>query len=197
VWKDPLGQSAAATLANARQEERLAAAKELQEQHAATTKRIAKLEAAQKLAEEEKKAEVAGVRAELEVAFSNDKAKADDLARQSKDYLQEIVILRDRNEELESEMAKVARVGKREEIDFAEEVRSWPGIWIGEKLPRNGDYLMAFADTAGNALEPRMVVDNKDKAAVAEADIRKLVRDARERKLAVAALVTHDESQLR
>ena len=197
MWKDPLGQSAAATLANARQEERLAAAKELQEQHAATTKRIAKLEAAQKLAEEEKKAEVAGVRAELEVAFSNEKAKADDLARQSKDYLQEIVILRDRNEELESEMAKVARVGKREEIDFAEEVRSWPGIWIGEKLPRNGDYLMAFADTAGNALEPRMVVDNKDKAAVAEADIRKLVRDARERKLAVAALVAHDESQLR
>ena len=42
-----------------------------------------------------------------------------------------------------------------------------------------------------------MVVDNKDKATVAEADIRKLVRDARERKLPVAVLVTREESQLR
>jgi hypothetical protein len=94
-------------------------------------------------------------------------------------------------------MAKAARVGKKEEMDFADEARSWPGIWIGEKLPRNGDYLMAFADAAGNALEPTMVVDNKDKATVAEADVRKLVRDARERKLAAAVLVTRDESQLR
>jgi hypothetical protein len=94
-------------------------------------------------------------------------------------------------------MAKVARVGKKEEMDFAEEARSWPGIWVGEKLPRNGDYLMAFSDAAGNALEPSMVVDNKDKATVAEADVRKLVRDARERKLPVAVLVTREESQLR
>jgi hypothetical protein len=42
-----------------------------------------------------------------------------------------------------------------------------------------------------------MVIDNKEKASVTEADVRKLVRDARERKLAVAALVTRDESQLR
>jgi hypothetical protein len=94
-------------------------------------------------------------------------------------------------------MSKVARVGKREERDFADEVRSWPGIWIGEKLPRNGDYLMAFSDAAGNALEPTMVVDNKDKSSITEADIRKLVRDAKERKLAVAALVTREDSQLR
>jgi len=40
-------------------------------------------------------------------------------------------------------------------------------------------------------------VDNKDKAVVAESDVRKLVRDARERKLAVAVLVARDESQLR
>ena len=65
------------------------------------------------------------------------------------------------------------------------------------KLPRNGDYLMAFADAAGNSLEPGMVVDNKDKATVAEADVRKVVRDARERRLPVAVLVTRDESQLR
>ena len=155
------------------------------------------LEAAQRLAEEQKKAEVARARAELEAALSSEKAKANDLARQGKDYLQEIASLRERNQELEGEMAKVARVGKREEMDFAEEARSWPGIWVGEKLPRNGDYLMAFSDAAGNALEPSMVVDNKDKATVAEADVRKLIRDARERKLPVAVLVTRNESQLR
>jgi hypothetical protein len=49
----------------------------------------------------------------------------------------------------------------------------------------------------GTPFEPVMVIDNKDKATVAEADVRKLVRDARERKLAIAALVTRDESQLR
>ena len=40
-----------------------------------------------------------------------------------------------------------------------------------------------------------MLVDNKDKATVAEADVRKLARDAKERKLAVAVLVTRDESR--
>jgi hypothetical protein len=190
-------KNACATLENARQEERLAAEKELQKQLAALTKQIAELEAAQKLAEEQKKAEVAKTRADLEAAMSGEKAKANDLARQGKDYLHEIGRLRDRNKQLEAEMAKVARGGKREELDFAEEAHSWPGIWVGEKLPCNGDHLMAFADAAGNALEPIMVIDNKDKATVAEADLRKLVRDARERKLAVAALVTRDESQLR
>src|ERR1035438_583337 len=56
---------------------------------------------------------------------------------------------------------------------------------------------MAFSDAAGNALEPIMLIDNKDKATIAEADVRKLVRDARERKLPVAVLVTREESQLR
>jgi hypothetical protein len=190
-------KNASATLDNARQEERLAAEKELQKQLSALTKQIAELEAAQALGEEQKKAEVAAARAELEAALSSEKAKANDLARQGKDYLHEIGALCERNQELESEMAKVARVGKREEMDFADEARSWPGIWVGEKLPRNGDYLMAFADAAGNALEPSMVVDNKDKATVAEADVRKLVRDAKERKLAAAVLVTRDASQLR
>jgi hypothetical protein len=192
-----LEKSASAMLDIARQEERLAAEKELQKQLATLTKRIAELEAAQKLADEQKNAEVARARAELEAALSSEKAKANDLARQGKDYLQEIGGLRERNQGLEAEMAKVARVGKREEQDFADEVRSWPGIWIGEKLPRNGDYLMAFSDAAGNALDPIMVIDNKDKATVAEADVRKLVRDARERKVPVAVLVTREESQLR
>ena len=192
-----LEKSASATLDNARQEERLAAEKELQKQLATLTKRIAELEAAQRLADEQKKAEVARARAELEAALSSEKAKANDLSRQAKDYFQEISGLRDRNQQLEAEMAKVARVGKREELDFADEARSWPGIWVGGKLPRNGDCLMAFSDAAGNALEPSMVVDNKDKAIVTEADVRKLVRDARERKLPVAVLVTREESQLR
>jgi len=56
---------------------------------------------------------------------------------------------------------------------------------------------MAFADAAGNAIEPAMVVDNKNKAVVAQSDVRKLVRDARQRNLAVALLLTRDESQLR
>jgi DNA repair exonuclease SbcCD ATPase subunit len=192
-----LEESASATLDNARQEERLNAEKELQKQLATLTKQIAELEAAQRLAEEQKKAEVARARADLEAALSSEKAKANDLSRQAKDYFQEINCLRERNQELESEMAKVSRIGKKEEIDFADEARSWPGIWVGEKLSRNGDYLLAFSDAAGNALEPSMVVDNKDKATVAEADVRKLVRDAKERKLPVAVLVTREESQLR
>jgi hypothetical protein len=192
-----LEKTATATLDNARQEERLAAEKELQQQLTTLTKQIAEIEAAQKLAEEQKKAEIAMAKAELESALTTEKAKANDLSRQGKDYLQEIGSLREWNRVLESETAKVVRIGKKEEMDFADEVRSWPGIWIGEKLARNGDYLVAFADAAGNALEPRMVVDNKDKASVAEADIRKLVRDARERKLPVAVLVTREELQLR
>ena len=192
-----LEESASATLDNARQGERLATEKESQKQLAALTRQIAELEAAQRLAGEQKKAEVAKARAELEGALSGEKAKANDLARQGKDYLQEIGSLRERNQELETEMAKVARVGKKEEMDFAEEARSWPGVWVGEKLSRNGDFLMALADAAGSALEPSMVVDNKDKATVAQIDIRKLVRDAKERKLAVAVLVTRDQSQLR
>ena len=190
-------KSASATLDNARQQERLAAEKELQKQLAALTKQIAELEAAQEVAHEQRDTEVMKVRAELESALNAEKAKASDLSRQTKDYLQEITGLRDRNQRLETEMAKVARIGKKEEMDFADEARSWPGIWVGEKLPRNGDYLLAFADAAGNALEPGMVVDNKDKATVAEADLRKLVRDAKERKLPVAVLVTREESQLR
>jgi len=40
-------------------------------------------------------------------------------------------------------------------------------------------------------------VDNKDKAVVAESDIVKLVRDAKERSTPVAVLVAREESQLR
>jgi hypothetical protein len=63
-------------------------------------------------------------------------------------------------------MSKVARIGKREEMDFADEVRTWAGIHISDKLGKNGDYLLAFRDPSGAALEPRLLIDNKDKAAI-------------------------------
>ena len=117
--------------------------------------------------------------------------------RQVEDSLREIAKLQERNHELEAQMAKVARVGKKEELDFSEEARSWPGICISEKLPRNGDYILAYRDPSGAALEPRLLVDNKNKDAVAETDITKLVRDAKERSIQVAILVTREEQQLR
>jgi hypothetical protein len=94
-------------------------------------------------------------------------------------------------------MAKVARVGKREELDFADEARSWAGISVSEKLPKNGDFILAYRDPSGTPLEPRIVVDNKDKAAVSEGDIRKLIRDAKERRIPVGIIVAREESQLR
>ena len=94
-------------------------------------------------------------------------------------------------------MAKVARVGKREELDFADEARSWAGISVSEKLPKNGDFVLAYRDPSGTPLEPRMVVDNKDKMSVSEGDIRKLIRDTKERRIPVGVIVAKDESQLR
>jgi len=94
-------------------------------------------------------------------------------------------------------MAKVARVGKREEMEFAEEARSWVGFWISDKLPRNGDFILCYRAPNGEPAEPKILIDNKDKSTIAESDIDKLVRDARERSIAVAALVAREESQLR
>jgi hypothetical protein len=120
----------------------------------------------------------------------------DDLIRRVEDCLREVAELRERNHLLESEMAKVARVGKREELDFAEEARTWAGIMI-ERLPKNGDFVLTFCDPSGAPLEPRIVVDNKDKATISEGDIRKLIRDAKERRSPVAVIVAREESQLR
>jgi len=117
--------------------------------------------------------------------------------RRVEDALREAAELRERNHELESEMSKVARVGKREELSFEDEVRTWPGMCVSEKLPRNGDYLLAFRDPAGAPLEPRLLIDNKDKAAITEADIKKLIRDAKERHAPVCVIVARDEAQLR
>ncbi|PYV62973.1 MAG: hypothetical protein DMG97_38985 [Acidobacteria bacterium] len=145
----------------------------------ALTARTKELEAAAKVAEQQNA---------LEIQHAN---------RRVEDSLREAAELRERNQALEVEMSKVARVGKREEMDFAEEARAWAGICVSEKLPRNGDFILAYRDPSGAPLEPRMLVDNKDKTVVTESDIDKLVRDAKERSTPVAALVARDESQLR
>lgn len=124
-------------------------------------------------------------------------SQRDDLTRRVEDCFREVTQLRERNQELETEMAKVARVGKREEMDFADEARTWAGIAISEKLPRNGDFILSYRAPNGDPTEPKILIDNKDKSTIAESDIDKIVRDARERSIGVAALVAREESQLR
>ena len=124
-------------------------------------------------------------------------SQRDDLTRRVENCLREVAQLQERNQQLESEMAKVARVGKREEMDFAEEARTWAGIVVSEKLSKNGDFLLAFRDPSGAALEPPILVDNKDKSSVTEGDLRKLIRDAKERRCPVGIIVAREEGQLR
>jgi hypothetical protein len=133
-----------------------------------------RLQTIEKLANDQKAAEVERVRMELEGKVRSVQSDKEDMNRRVQDYFRELSQLRERNQVLEIEMAKVARVGKREEMDFAEEARSWAGIYVSEKLPRHGDYLLAYRDSSGAELEPRMVVDNKDKAAITEGDIKKI-----------------------
>ncbi len=56
----------------------------------------------------------------------------DGLTRRVEIGLREIADLRERNQELEGEMAKVARIGKGEEMDFAGEARTWTGILVSD-----------------------------------------------------------------
>jgi predicted nuclease with TOPRIM domain len=124
-------------------------------------------------------------------------SEKDNLNSRIETSLRELADLRERNQELESELSKVARVGKREELSFADEARTWACIAISEKLPKNGDFILAYRALNGDPTEPKILIDNKDKSVIAECDIDKLVRDARERSIAVAALVAREESQLR
>jgi hypothetical protein len=121
----------------------------------------------------------------------------DDLTRRVEACLREVAELRERNQQLEGEMSKAARRGKLEEISFEEEARAWAGIVVSEKLPRNGDFILAFRDPSGAPMEPCILVDNKDKATVSEGDIRKLIRDVKERRSPVGIIVAREESQLR
>jgi hypothetical protein len=117
--------------------------------------------------------------------------------RRVEDSLREVAKLRELNQELEAQMSKVARRGKLEEMSFEDEVQTWPGMCVSEKLPKNGDYLLAYRDPSGAVLEPRLLIDNKDKAAIAESDIKKLVRDAKERHIPIGVIAAKDETQLR
>jgi len=130
---------------------------------------------------------------ELRIAMS----ERENLSRRVEDCLRELAELRERNQELEGEMSKAARRGRLEEISFEEEVRTWAGISISEKLAKNGDFVLAYRDASGAALEPRMVIDTKDKSVVTESDVRKLIRDSKERRIPVGIIVARDESQLR
>ena len=140
---------------------------------------------------------VAEIREQHKDALRSAQSERDDLTRRVEACLRELAQVRERNQELEAELAKVARIGKREEMTFEEEVRTWAGVWISDKLPRNGDFILAYRAPNGDPLEPRILIDNKDKAAIAETDLDKLVRDAKERSIPVAALVAREESQLR
>ena len=124
-------------------------------------------------------------------------SERENLSRRVEDCLREVAHLREQNQVLESELSKVARVGKREEMDFAEEARTWAGIAVSQKLPKNGDFLLAYRDASGAPLEPRIIVDNKDKTSVTEGDLKKLIRDAKERRCPVGIVVAREESQLR
>jgi hypothetical protein len=46
-------------------------------------------------------------------------------------------------------------------MDFAEEARTWAGIWISDKLPRNGDFILAYRATNGDPVEPKILIDCK------------------------------------
>jgi len=137
------------------------------------------------------------VRSELETKLRSEELEKERANRRAEDHQREIEELREQNRSLEAELSKVARVGKREEVDFAGEARMWPGVYVSDKLPKNGDFILAFRDPSGTPVDPQILIDNKDKAAISETDLDKLVRDAQERSLAIAAVVARDESQLR
>jgi predicted nuclease with TOPRIM domain len=130
-------------------------------------------------------------------ALRSAQSERDDLTRRVEACLRELVQVRERNQELEGEMSKAARIGKREELTFEQEVRTWAGVWISDKLPRNGDFILAYRAPNGEPVDPRILIDNKDKCTIAESDIDKLVRDSNERSIPIAALVVREESQLR
>ena len=81
-------------------------------------------------------------------------SERDAVTRRVEDCLREVAQLQEKNQQLEAELSKVARIGKREEMDFADEARSWAGISVSEKLPKNGDFILAYRDPSGTPLEP-------------------------------------------
>jgi hypothetical protein len=143
--------------------------------------RIKELESAARVAEELHALDVQLGDADSEAKLLTAQSQNADLSRRVEDCLREVADLRNRNQELETEMSKVARVGRREEVSFADEAQTWAGIAV-ERLSKNGDFVLAYRDPSGGSLEPRIIVDNKDKATVTESDIRKLIRDVKEQR---------------
>jgi hypothetical protein len=184
-------------LKNARESERLGVEKHFRNETNTLEARIRDLEALQSVTDQTKDLELGTIRVEMEKRINGEESKNADLSRKLDDHLAEISNLREKNHNLELEMSKIVRIGKKEESSFEEEARTWPGIWISEKLKRYGDYLLAYRDSGGTPLDPRMLVDNKDKEYVTEKDVEKLVEDAKEQGTPVAVLVTREENQLR
>jgi hypothetical protein len=184
-------------LKNTKAAERLDAEKQLQDQIISLNGRISGLAAKTELFEQQKAVELQKLKTEFQGQVTAKQSENSDLARTATDHLREISDLRTRNQALEMEMSKVARVGRKEEIGFAEEAESWPGIWLSEKLKKYGDYILAYRDLSGEPQDPRMVIDNKDKTSVTEDDVEKLIRDAKEQGCPVAVLLAKDETQLR
>jgi phage host-nuclease inhibitor protein Gam len=182
---------------NAKDTERLEVEKDLQEEIVSLKGKIKDFEARERVFDQQRNAESEKIKADFQQQIAKMQSESNDLNRKVNDYSQEIASLRDKNQKLEVENSKFRRSGKKEEISFAEEAQTWPGIWLSEKQNRTGDYFLAYRDPSGEPLEPRMLVDNKDKSSVTEDDINKLIRDAKEHGAHVAALVARDESQLR
>ncbi len=159
--------------------------------------RIKELEAEKQVFEQQKNLSIESLRVEYDGKLGNERSKNDDTNRRLLGSQGDITKLTEEKQKLEAELAKVARVGRREEMSFQEEARTWPGVWISDKLSRYGDYLLAYRDPSGESLDPRMVIDNKDKDAITEDDVSKLVRDAKEQKTPIAVLLAHEEQQLR
>ena len=144
-------------------------------------------------------AELAKRTAEINERYKDElhlaQSEKESLRRRVEDCLREVAHVRERNQELGAEMSKIARVGRLEELSFAEEAKTWSGMALNGAPRRR--FVLVYRDPSGAALEPRLIVDNKDKASISEADIRKLIRDVKERHSPVGIIVAKDESQLR
>ena len=62
--------------------------------------------------------------------------------------MREIADLREQNQELEGEMSK-ARTDRKTRGDWTlrRRLAAWAGVWISDKLPRNGDFILCVPGT--------------------------------------------------
>ena len=117
---------------NVKEGERLAAERLLRGEISSLEGRIQELQAEKRYFEQGKIVELEKLKSQLEPQIASERSKSVDLSRKVNDHFGEISDLRSKNAALEAELAKVARIGKREEINFAEEAQSWPGIWLSD-----------------------------------------------------------------